>query len=57
MYNFTTILNLLKTKKQHLIAKEEIDTIYYLVKKSKDQNLDDFYKFDLAADKVKKNKR
>ena len=56
MYNFTTILNLLKTKKQHLIIREEIDTIYYLVKKSKNQNLEDFYKFDLAADEVKKIK-
>jgi len=56
MYNFTTILNLLKTKKQHLIIKEEIDTIYYLVKKPKNQNFENFYKFDLAADEVKKIK-
>jgi len=56
MYNFTTILNLLKSTKQFIVIKEEIDTIYYLVKKPKNQNTNDFYKFDLAADEVKRIK-
>ncbi len=57
MYNPVTFLNLLSNKnKQYLTVKKETDTIYYLVKKPKNQNFEDFYKIDLAADKVKRIK-
>lgn len=57
MYNLVTFLNLLSNKnKQYLTVKKEIDTIYFLVKKQKNQNFEDFCKIDLAADEVKKIK-
>jgi len=55
MYNLQNILNLLKNKnREYVTTKMTIDQICYLVKKHKDKNLDDFYKYDLVADVVKR---
>jgi len=57
MYNLQDILNLLKNKnREYVTTKYDLDEVCYLVKRAKNENLDDFYKYDLVVDEVKKVK-
>jgi len=57
MYNLQDILNLLKNKnREYVTTKMSLDEVCYLVKRAKNENLDDFYKYDLVVDEVKKVK-
>ena len=57
MYNLQDILNLLKNKnREYVTTKYDLDEVCYLVKRAKTETIDDFYKFTLVADEVKKVK-
>jgi len=56
MKYYENIFCLLKSKKEYIVEKVDINTIYYLVKKPKNQTFKNFYDIDLAADEVKKVK-